>query len=66
MRVARERFIDAYCMLLVCVGIVIIPSAIIMLSWWRKKEERKKSEDRRFAHFGDLPVWYFSDAFQQR
>ena len=27
--------------------------------------EKRKSEDRRFARFGDLPVCYFSDAFQQ-
>ena len=24
----------------------------------------RKSEDRRFARFSDLPVWYFSDALQ--
>ena len=29
-----------------------------------RQKERKKSEDRRFARFSDLPVWYFSNAFQ--
>ena len=28
-------------------------------------KERKKSEDRWFAHSIDLPLWYFTDAFQQ-
>ena len=26
---------------------------------------QKKSEDRQFARFSDLSVWYFSDVFQQ-
>ena len=30
----------------------------------RRKKEESKSEDRRFAHFSNLPVWYFSDALQ--
>ena len=48
---------------------IVIASAIIVLAWLRvREEERKKerkSEDRRFARFSDLPVWYFSDALQQ-
>ena len=31
----------------------------------RKKKETRKSEDRRFARFSDLPVWYFGGALQQ-
>ena len=55
-----------WCVLLSRVWTIVIALAVIVLSWWRKEEERrKKSEDRRFARFGDLPVWYFSDTFQQ-
>ena len=51
---------------LCCSFAFVIASAVIVLSCWRKEERRKKkSEDRRFAYFGDLPVWYFSDGFQQ-
>ena len=34
----------------------------VSLASERKKE--RKSEDRRFARFSDLPVWYFSDALR--
>ena len=49
------------------VRIVVIASAVIVLARLTLKERKKerKSEDRRFARFSDLPVWYFSDAFQQ-
>jgi len=30
------------------------------------EKRRRKSEDRRFARFADLQVWYFSGTFQQR
>jgi len=49
-------------MMFVCIWIVVIAAAIIELSW-RRKERRRKSEGRQFAHFGDLQVLYFSDAF---
>jgi len=39
-------------------------SSSILLSWWKAVRRRKKSEDRRLAHFGDLPVWYFSHTLQ--
>ena len=45
---------------------VVIASAVIVLAWLTVLiEEIKKSEDRRFARFSDMPVWYFSDALQQ-
>ena len=37
-----------------------IASAVFVLAWLRvREEEESKSEDRRFARFSDLPVWYF-------
>lgn len=42
---------------------VVIASAVIALAWLKKVS---LSEDRKFAHFDDLLVWYFLDAFHQR
>ena len=30
-----------------------------------RQKKKEKSEDRQFAHFCDLLVWYFSNALQR-
>jgi len=44
---------------------VVIASAVIVLVCLTVTlTEERKSEDRQFARFSDLPLWYFSDALQ--
>ena len=51
---------------------VVIASAVIVLAWRtvtdRRKKKKKKKESQKIDDLpvlATLPVWYFSDAFQQ-
>ena len=48
-----------------CIWITIIASAVYHASLAYNRKKKEKTEDRWFAHFSDLQVWYFSDTLHQ-